>query len=152
MHWIFPDGATRLVGTVHEVGSAGIEQLTYAGSWLASGFAIGEGLPLTSGPQLPPGGAYTFGVLDDAGPDTPGGGWCSRGADRPQISADPWSASPPWPMNRIKERSSSPRSPRDRTGLLGILRTVLVFLCQAAGVRFRSSRSTSLGVRYPRAE
>ena len=37
-------------------------------------------------------------------------------------------------------------------GLLGVFRTVLVFLFQAAFVKFRSSRSTSFGVRYPRAE
>ena len=37
-------------------------------------------------------------------------------------------------------------------GLLGVFRTVLVFLLQAAFVKPRNSRSTSLGVRYPRAE
>ena len=39
-----------------------------------------------------------------------------------------------------------------RTGLPGVFRTLLVFLLQAAFVKFRSSRSTSLGARYPRAE
>ena len=38
------------------------------------------------------------------------------------------------------------------TGLPGVFRTLLVFLLQAAFVKFRSSRSTSLGARYPRAE
>ena len=38
------------------------------------------------------------------------------------------------------------------SGLLCVFRTVLVFLPQAAFVKFRSSRSTSFGVRYPRAE
>ena len=37
-------------------------------------------------------------------------------------------------------------------GLLGVFRTVLVFLLQAAFFRPRNSLSTSLGVRYPRAE
>ena len=37
-------------------------------------------------------------------------------------------------------------------GLLGVFRTVLVFLLQAAFVKPRNSRSTSFGVRYPRAE
>ena len=39
-----------------------------------------------------------------------------------------------------------------RSGLLGVFRTVLVFLLQAAFFRSRKSLSTSLGVRYPRAE
>ena len=37
-------------------------------------------------------------------------------------------------------------------GLPGVFRTLLVFLIQAAFVKFRSSRSTSFGARYPRAE
>ena len=37
-------------------------------------------------------------------------------------------------------------------GLLGVFRTVLVFLLQAAFFRPRKSLSTSSGVRYPRAE
>ena len=40
----------------------------------------------------------------------------------------------------------------DGSGLPGVFRTLLVFLLQAAFVKFRSSRSTSLGARYPRAE
>ena len=37
---------------------------------------------------------------------------------------------------------------KDRTiGLLGVFRTVLVFLFQAAFVKSRNSRSTSFGVR-----
>ncbi|WP_430793403.1 transposase [Actinomyces oris] len=42
--------------------------------------------------------------------------------------------------------------PNRDTGLLGVFRTVLVFLLQAAFFRSRSSLSTSSGVRYPRAE
>ena len=41
---------------------------------------------------------------------------------------------------------------RDSCGLPGGFRTRLVFLLQTAFVKFRSSRSTSFGVRYPRAE
>ena len=41
---------------------------------------------------------------------------------------------------------------REGFGLPGVFRTLLVFLLQAAFVKFRSSRSTSLGARYPRAE
>ena len=37
-------------------------------------------------------------------------------------------------------------------GLPGVFRTLLVFLLQAAFVKSRNSRSTSLGARYPRAE
>ena len=39
-----------------------------------------------------------------------------------------------------------------RGGLLGVFRTVLVFLLQAAFVKSRKSLSASSGVRYPRAE
>ena len=44
------------------------------------------------------------------------------------------------------------RTVRLEVGLLGVFRTVLVFLLQAAFFRSRKSLSTSLGVRYPRAE
>lgn len=100
VHWTFPDGATRPVGTVREVGGAGIEQFTYAGSWLASGFAIGEGLPLTSGPQLPPGGASTFGVLDDAGPDAWGRLVLARSRPAADIST---------PLGRLAAVADEPR-------------------------------------------
>ena len=53
-----------------------------------------------------------------------------------------------------ESRPGTPMNPRLRTliGLPGVFRTLLVFLLQAAFVKFRSSRSTSLGARYPRAE
>ena len=52
-----------------------------------------------------------------------------------------------------KERPRSATPPPYRyLGLPGVFRTLLVFLLQAAFVKFRSSRSTSFGARYPRAE
>lgn len=70
VHWTHPDGTVSLVGAVTLAGHAQIQSFTYAPTWLASGFEIGVGLPLQTGPISPPGGMSTFGVLQDAGPDS----------------------------------------------------------------------------------
>lgn len=69
VHWTGETGATRHVGTLRLHGWAQAQEFTYASTWLAEGFSIGEGMPLVSGPLSPPGGLLTFGVFDDAGPD-----------------------------------------------------------------------------------
>lgn len=70
VHWTFPDGGTQYVGELRVRGSAEIQEFTYDSAWLERGFSIGEGLPLIPGPIPAPGGASTFGVFDDAGPDS----------------------------------------------------------------------------------
>ncbi|MDK8237981.1 type II toxin-antitoxin system HipA family toxin [Actinomyces urogenitalis] len=85
-HWTHPDGTTSWVGTLSLAGHAQIQSFTYAPTWLASGFEIGVGLPLQTGPLSPPGGMSTFGALDDAGPDSWGRRVISRSRPLEEVS------------------------------------------------------------------
>lgn len=84
--WTAEDGAVTRVGTVTLLGGAQIQSFTYDRDWLATGFPIGEGLPLAPEPQAPADGTSTFGVLDDAGPDAWGRRVISRSRPLAEIS------------------------------------------------------------------
>ena len=97
-----------------------------------------------------------------AGQDRGGAPTSTPGTEPPPCSP-PWrsppatSQPPASPATAVPSCSSSctrSRVPTPTTscGLLGVFRTVLVFLLQAAFFRSRKSRSTSFGARYPRAE
>lgn len=88
VHWTFPDGRTVYVGDLRLRGSAQIQEFIYDSMWCERGFSIGEGLPLVPGPITPSGGATTFGVFDDAGPDSWGRFVIAR-----TLSMDQWDTS-----------------------------------------------------------
>jgi len=70
VHWTAPDGSTHLAGRLDELPPIGLQRFTYDNAWLTGpGFPLGEGLPLEAGPLAPPGGATSFGLFLDAGPD-----------------------------------------------------------------------------------
>jgi serine/threonine-protein kinase HipA len=59
----------RLVGELQLVGAGKGVSLTYAPSWLDSGFALSEDLPLVAGEFLPRHKGMAAGAVDDARPD-----------------------------------------------------------------------------------
>ncbi len=68
--WTDALGDMHRAGTLHQIGTVGLQQFEYHPDWLTShGFDLGEGLPVGRGPLLPPGGALEFGLFADAAPD-----------------------------------------------------------------------------------
>ena len=68
--WMLEDPRSpRLVGTLALVSAGKGVSLEYAGSWLQSGFALSEDLPLVAGEYLPHARNTAAGAVDDARPD-----------------------------------------------------------------------------------
>ena len=67
--WLGQPATPRLVGTLRLVRSTRGVSLQYADSWLQSGFALSEDLPLTDIEQQPIERDSAAGAVDDARPD-----------------------------------------------------------------------------------
>ncbi len=67
--WLADPAAPRLVGELRVSRTMQGVSLTYAPSWLASGFALSEDLPLAPGEFLPREKETAAGAVDDARPD-----------------------------------------------------------------------------------
>lgn len=88
VHWTSPSGSVHLAGRLTTVGPLDLQRFTYDSTWLAGpGFPLGEGLPLESGPLLPPAGANEFGLFLDATPHVWGRRVLSRKLSPPPRSS-----------------------------------------------------------------
>ena len=89
VYWTSPTGSVHLAGRLATIGPAKIQRFTYDSAWMTgAGVSLGEGLPLGTGPIMPPGGETEFGLFLDAGPDA----WGRRVISR-KLSRSPRSAS-----------------------------------------------------------